>query len=118
MEKDTGNKLKELREEHGLSQEKFANEIGVSRQIVSRWEKGKVIPNVSSVKKICDYYGISSSLLLNTNIPVGEDEEQSQPVAKKKNKKKILIKGIAIFLLILLILYIIYSIIYKNSWRS
>ena len=112
MEKDTGKKLKELREEHGLSQEKFADEIGVSRQIVSRWEKGKVIPNVSSVKKICDYYGISTSLLLNTNIPVGEDKEESQPVAKKKNKIRILIKGIAIFLLVLLTLYVIYS-VYK-----
>ena len=105
MEKNTGNKLKELREEHGLSQEKFANEIGVSRQIVSRWEKGKVIPNISSIKKICDYYVISTNLLLNTNIPIGEEE--SQPVAK--NNKKKLIKGIAIFLLSLLILYLIYT---------
>ena len=112
MEKDTGKKLKELREEHGLSQEKFANEIGVSRQIVSRWEKGKVIPNVSSVKKICDYYGISTSLLLNTNIPVDEEEDKSQPVAKKIINKKVLIKGIAIFLLLLIVLYMIYS-VYK-----
>ena len=109
MEKDTGKKLKELREKHGLSQEKFADEIGVSRQIVSRWEKGKVIPNVSSVKKICDYYGISTNLLLNTNIPVGEVNEESQPVAKKKNRKMVITKGIAIFLLVISIIYVIYS---------
>lgn len=108
MGNKTGNQLKQLRKEHGLSQEKFAHEIGVSRQIISRWEKGKVTPNTTSVKKICDYYKINSDLFINTNNPAGDVESR----LVVKTKLKIVFKCILSILLFLFIFYVVYS-VYK-----
>ena len=39
-----GEKLHRLRREKGMSQEALAGKLGVSRQAVSRWELGEVVP--------------------------------------------------------------------------
>ena len=43
------NKLYELRKQKGLSQEELANRLNVSRQTVSKWEKGLSVPTVGAV---------------------------------------------------------------------
>lgn len=37
---DFGEKLKQIRKNEGLSQEQFAERIGVSRQAITKWETG------------------------------------------------------------------------------
>ena len=37
---DISNNIKKLRVLHGLSQEKLAEKIGVTRQTISKWERG------------------------------------------------------------------------------
>ena len=39
-----GEKLQKLRKEAGLSQEEFADQMGVSRQAVSKWESDSGYP--------------------------------------------------------------------------
>ncbi|MCQ9368108.1 helix-turn-helix transcriptional regulator [Brevibacterium sp. 50QC2O2] len=39
-------KIKELRTEHGLSQQKLAEEVGVSRQTINSLEKGRYDPSL------------------------------------------------------------------------
>ncbi len=51
-----GNKLKQLRKEHHLSQEQFAELFHISRQTVSRWEANISSPDIKTFQKICDYY--------------------------------------------------------------
>ncbi len=103
-----GNQLLKLRKKEGLSQEEFAYRIGVSRQIVSRWENGVAIPRSTKVKIICDEFKISPDILFGTEESIGKNE--SHPVAKKRFK--LVLKGIATILIILFILYVIYA-IYK-----
>lgn len=45
-------RLKLLREKLLLTQEEFANYIGVCASTVNRWETGKVRPNISAMKNI------------------------------------------------------------------
>ena len=59
MKKET---LKELRAETGLSQEKFAHEIGVSSSALKAWEYGTNPINVVSAKVIIDTH---ERLMLN-----------------------------------------------------
>lgn len=40
MEMKFNEKLQKLRKEKGMSQEALADELGVSRQAVSKWENG------------------------------------------------------------------------------
>ena len=42
-----------------MSQEQFAEEIGVTRQTVSNWEIYKNYPDISTIVKISDIFNIS-----------------------------------------------------------
>lgn len=60
-----GDKIYKFRKSKNLSQEEFANSIGVTRQIVSKWESNQSVPGVDKLKKISDVYNIPYSELLN-----------------------------------------------------
>jgi transcriptional regulator, cro/CI family len=52
-------RLKELRLQHGFSQEELAEKIGIKRNSYSDWENGKCKPNYEKLKKIADFFGVS-----------------------------------------------------------
>lgn len=60
------NKLKELREKRGLSQAEVAQEIGISRQMYNKYERGDTEPSLSAIKALCKLYNISYEELLNS----------------------------------------------------
>ena len=60
-----GDKIYKFRKKMNLSQEEFANSIGVTRQIVSKWESNQSIPMVDKLKKISDVYNIPYDELLS-----------------------------------------------------
>ena len=49
------NEIKEIRQKCYLSQQAFADEIGVSFSTVNRWEKAKAIPNYQTMKRLIAY---------------------------------------------------------------
>lgn len=61
---EIGSRLKNARVEMGLTQEKVAEEIGVSRQSVSNWENNRSYPDIVSVIKLSDLYSVSLDELL------------------------------------------------------
>lgn len=61
---DFGLKLKEKRLDLRLSQEQLADSLGVTRQTIANWEKGKTYPDIGSVIKLSDLYDISLDELL------------------------------------------------------
>lgn len=56
-------KLLELRKERGLTQAQLARFLKVSQQTIAQWENGTSHPSNISRKKICDFFGVSSSFL-------------------------------------------------------
>jgi len=48
----TGEEIKALRLEMGLSQEAFAHVVGVSLQTIGRWESGNSKPNQLAIKTL------------------------------------------------------------------
>ena len=54
-----------LREEKGLSQQQFADRLGVSRQTVFRWESGKSVPSAAQIKNICSEFGLDANEFLS-----------------------------------------------------
>ena len=47
--------IKELRRQCLLTQDAFAEEIGVSHSTVNRWETGKMIPNYKTMQKLKEF---------------------------------------------------------------
>lgn len=54
----TGELLRKLRKEKGLTQEQLAEHIGVSRRTISRWETGNNMPDLSVLIEIADFYDV------------------------------------------------------------
>ena len=52
-------RLKELRLQHGFSQEELAEKIGIKQNSYSDWEHGKSKPNYEKLEKIADFFGVS-----------------------------------------------------------
>ena len=63
-----GAKIKALRKEKGLSQEVFANYLGVSFQAVSKWENGNTMPDVTLIPSIVSFFGVSCDELFEFNL--------------------------------------------------
>lgn len=57
-------RLKELREENGLSLKQLAKEIGVTDIAISRWENGHRTPNIDALYSLAIYFKVSADYLL------------------------------------------------------
>ena len=57
-------KLKEMRTRAGMSQEKLAEKVGVSRQAITKWETDKGAPEMDNLMALSDLFGISVDELL------------------------------------------------------
>lgn len=57
-------RIKELRESRGLSQEAVGKIIGVKRYSVYAYEKGKCYPDVEHLMALADYFEVSTDYLL------------------------------------------------------
>lgn len=72
-------KLQELRKQKGLTQEKLAEALYVSRTAISKWESGRGVPNIESLKAISKYFSVSiDELLSGEEILIIADEDNKQ----------------------------------------
>lgn len=60
-----GSFLKELRKEKGLTQEQFAEILGVAGRTVSRWETASNMPDLSILIQIAEFYDVEVSEILD-----------------------------------------------------
>lgn len=61
-------KLQLLRTTKGISQEKLAEELGISRQLISKWEEGDEIPDIQDLMALSDWFDISLDELLRDRV--------------------------------------------------
>lgn len=61
-------KFYSLRKEAGLSQEECAENIGVSRQAISRWEMGTATPDMQNLLAISNLFSVSTDYLIRDDI--------------------------------------------------
>ena len=84
-------KLYELRKKGGLSQEQLAEQLGVSRQAVSKWESGKAVPESDTLISISKYFNVSLDYLMKENDLVSEmvaDKDETQIKANSRRDKR------------------------------
>lgn len=56
--------LKELRKERGIGQVELANQLSVSKGVISLWENGLREPSMTSLISLSKFFGVSSDYLL------------------------------------------------------
>lgn len=68
-----------LRKKAGWSQEELAEQLGVSRQSVSKWEGAQSIPDMDKILQMSRLFGVSTDYLLKDEI---EQIPQAEPAAE------------------------------------
>ena len=78
----TGEIIQRERTRLGLSQEKLAEQVGVSRQAVSKWELGDAVPDTDKLVPLARTLGISVDTLLDHHPQ--KTEETPKEIEEKK----------------------------------
>ena len=87
--------LKELRLNKNISQERLANDLHVDRSLISKWERGICLPDITMLKELSNYYNLDISEIIK---------------GKKSINKKYIIIPVCLVIVILLI------IVFKNIY--
>jgi len=60
-------RLTALREAHSVTQDAFAGKLGTSKQHVSQWETGELVPQTKTICKIANLFGVSPLYFFTQN---------------------------------------------------
>ena len=82
-QKKTGELLKQLRKEKGLTQEELAEKFFVSGRTVSRWETGSNMPDLSILIEIADFYEIDIREIIDGERKSENMNEETKDTLKK-----------------------------------
>ena len=127
-----GNKLYELRKASGLSQDELAFKLEVSRQAVSKWERGEALPDAENLIKLSKLYQVSLDEIVGNDINTSTkcdnepdintleefDDDDEPDDEMDENKESSLISKLLInipFPLAITIAFLIWGFVY-DSW--
>ena len=71
---ELGGQIKRYRTRLGFSQEELADRIFVTRQSVSNWENGRTYPDLQSLLRLSDLFGLSLDELIKGDIETMKEE--------------------------------------------
>lgn len=109
-------KLKELREKAGLSQQALADKLFVSRSAVAKWENGNGIPSDVNLEAIYELFNVTYDDLFGEEI-INEYREVTK---SKFNYKKLLLVTILISSIIILscITFLVIDVIHYDQFKQ
>ena len=70
--KRIGKNIASLRRDHNMTQMQLADEVGVSFQAVSNWERGNSMPDISKLPQLSELFSVSIDELLGDSSPLVE----------------------------------------------
>ena len=76
-----------LRKYFGLSQTEAAQRLSVSRQSISKWERGEAVPDIDKIVQICELWNIPLSCLFPPAV-LNEQTEDSGAASSAPQTKK------------------------------
>ena len=81
---EIGNQIKQHRAALNLSQEELAEQIYVTRQTLSNWENGKTYPDVNSLLRLSDVFGVTLDELVKGDIPKMKEQIKQTDIIEFK----------------------------------
>ena len=77
-----GENLQKLRKEKGISQEQLAEQLGVTRQSVSKWESGASYPEMDKIVALCNIFHCDMNVLINKDITEERERKDATGIVK------------------------------------
>lgn len=92
-----GENLQNLRKQKRMSQEQLAEKVDVSRQSISKWERGESYPTMNNIMTLCDIFHCKLNDLVHEEITDFDslDEEIIMNAVKFKKEKQQKMKGLS-----------------------
>lgn len=92
-----GEKLRQIRQIHGISARKLAEEVEVDPSTISKIENGQALPSIELLLKICKYFKISPAEFFdNVSAEITPEVQELILLAKKLTKEDLrLLKQLA-----------------------
>ncbi len=110
-----GEKLKQIREEKGMTQQTLAEKLYVTRQAVSRWECGARYPDLLTAKKVATILEVSLDELLSGEELQGNVEKEPVLARPVENIAQTVLYAVAAIVYLLLCIFSIYSYVRPNE---
>ena len=76
-------RIQSLRKAKGISQEQLADQIGVSRQSVSKWESEQSTPDLDKIILLSDFFDVTTDYLLKGIELVKDNRDKSKDLTSK-----------------------------------
>ena len=111
-------KITALRKKAGWSQEELAEQLGVTRQSVSKWEGAQSVPDMDKVVQMSRLFGVTTDFLLKDEL----SEEEEDYTRENKAKSPVIGAVSGIYWLLVTAVYLFYTFgpmgngQPKNSW--
>ncbi len=99
-------KIKQIRNKEGLTQEQFSEKINVSRNAVAKWETNRGYPDIQNLINISEIFNISLDELVKDDVNV-----KNKIIAESSSKKW---HFLVILYLVAIIIYIVYFLIFHK----
>ena len=97
-------KITALRKKAGWSQEELAEQLGVTRQSVSKWEGAQSVPDMDKVVQMSRLFGVTTDFLLKDELSKEEDYTR-----ENKAKSPIIGAVSGIYWLLVTAVYLFYT---------
>ena len=76
-------RIQSLRKSKGISQEELADQIGVSRQAISKWESEQSTPDLNKIILLSDYFEVTTDYILKGIEPVRDKTQDNKEITGK-----------------------------------
>lgn len=101
-----GKNLSSLRKARKMTQAELADKFNYSDKAISKWEQGATLPDIETLKQLCDFYGVTLDYLTK------EENIEAIPTTDGKKETAIFINRIITSCLLALIIWMIATMIF------
>lgn len=69
-------RFEQLLQKHGITSYKVSKDTGITQTSLSNWKSGRSTPNVKTLQKLADYFGVSIEYLMGTEVENPENNKK------------------------------------------
>lgn len=85
MDETLGKRIVSNRKRLGITQERLAEQLGITAQAVSKWENDQSCPDITMLPKLAEIFGITTDALLGITHPEQQKPPETKPVTENSD---------------------------------